>query len=156
MARETKLFDRLFNDRVSFILFFINSNSAEHRSMLLTTDKLKYWYCRHIDHECHLGAEITEPMYSFLYCYYVKELKSLVDHMGPPYGRWYEVHLFNKEIARSGWSGPVYHSDILAYSNGKLPGVGDVSLPVPITSFIGKSGDFVTVTDECALAEEEY
>lgn len=45
MSTES-LKDSLFNDKRSFALFFYKNDSAKNRAIVLTTFKLKVWYCR--------------------------------------------------------------------------------------------------------------
>ena len=147
--------DNLFDDRKSFICFFLDKSNAKHKDLILVTDKLKYWYCRHIDHSCGLGSKITSSAYAFLYCYYVKELSCLTDILKAGESKWWRAYMVNRGLTRKADPAGFDGGYILSCTNGVWPcGEEKVTLR-PVTAGMDRSGRFFDITAELESAGEK-
>jgi len=138
---------KLFNDRTAFINYFLENDSKESREFVVTSEKLAYWYCRHIDHDSGLYKMIHSDAYRFLYLYWVRPpydvCHSIIAAMDP---RWVSALNFNSSVEREpspdSWG-------ILSVSNSLMCNsimAVEHSLPIPILTFSDKHG-FVSLVD---------
>lgn len=71
------LAEMMFSDSKSFIRFFKKNSTAEHRKAVLTTDKLRYFYCRWVEDLENVWSEITEDRWLYAYCVTIKDRSSV-------------------------------------------------------------------------------
>ena len=69
--------DALFTSRRAFVNYMLENDSEELRERLLVCDKLRYWYCLHIENRQEVAENITTPLYALLYHRHVRTLECM-------------------------------------------------------------------------------
>ena len=67
------------------INFLRNNDSKQFRDKLLTTDELKYLYCRDIKDRQEVWGQITDPKWAYWYCKDIEDRPEVRKCITKPY-----------------------------------------------------------------------
>ena len=68
------IIDELFDSEVAFLRYVQSHPNSPALKKLITTDKLRYWYCKWVFDDVKIASKITSQDYKDLYHYYVRGL----------------------------------------------------------------------------------
>ena len=82
------MLDELFDDHKKFIKYFRVHDNKALRKQLLTTDKLRYWYCAGVADREDVWQKLESARYIFVYCVNVKNRRLLRKRAGLDTCNW--------------------------------------------------------------------
>ena len=77
----TLITDALFTSRRAFVNYMLENDNKELRERLLVCDKLRYWYCLHIENRQEVWEKITTPLYALLYHRHIQPLRCMAERI---------------------------------------------------------------------------
>ena len=84
------MLNNLFDDRNKFTRFFRTNSNDTLKNQIVTTDKLRYWYCRWVKDRKEFWAKIRESEWAYTYCVCVKDRLEVRRYItDPSYARAY-------------------------------------------------------------------
>lgn len=94
----------LFNSIDDFLRFFRTdgNDTQENRDVILQTDRLRFWYCQHINDTREIWGEIKNSDWAMWYCQHIvvrPELEKLIndEHM-PKYKAWQDLQKARQDL----------------------------------------------------------
>lgn len=77
----TSMYDKMFDDRETFVKYFRENDTKENREAMLKTSRLCLWYCRFIEDMPEIRSGITESEHAFIYCTYENNFPEVARHI---------------------------------------------------------------------------